>query len=556
MNEAKRNIKGAFAILALALMLVVAVVPATSSSDGADTVTTYTINVQKGQVWAWTPTFTSGLSPTITVSASSSAMPENDATFGATSGNAKVESGTVKVQIPSTYSGSNYFVKIKAQTTQPTQIKYYAITFNVEEYTLSYSSSTVIGNVGHAITSLTPTTAPAGKTVTSYAITNGASLPAGITLNTSTGVISGTPTAYCGMTTVEITATFNTTPAQTAKTTISIGAFLDIVTTNYTVYAIKGQTAISIPGTAMPDTHTTLDSMTLTATKDGSSASVTAGTAYNGMTVAANTGAISGTPSVAGTYVFTEKYTATAATGGSTSTRTVTVVVEDPVAISGNSSFNSFKTHSDSVTLTKSGPANVAWSITKITKAGTEISSGTDFSSFSVSNAGVLTSSADTTAGTYVVTVKAVSTNTTANTSGATGESPANNYKTKDVTVTVADKIAVNPSDIYFYLADSDVFDEVSVVAVNSTGNTAFSGATFSITSYGTGLDSTMISLDPNTGAITPGSVIPAAGDYTATVTVQDPNNPDNKATGTIHVHTVAVLEFTSEPSAGILTVW
>lgn len=65
-----------------------------------------------------------------------------------------------------------------------------------------------------AITSLTPTVT---GTVASYSVSP--ALPAGLSLNTTTGVISGTPTAVSGATNYTITAT---NAAGTATKTISI----------------------------------------------------------------------------------------------------------------------------------------------------------------------------------------------------------------------------------------------------------------------------------------------------------------------------------------------
>jgi hypothetical protein len=65
---------------------------------------------------------------------------------------------------------------------------------------LSYSSPAQ-GTVGTALASLTPTVA---GSVTSYSVSP--ALPAGLTLNASTGVISGTPTAAAVLTTYTITA--------------------------------------------------------------------------------------------------------------------------------------------------------------------------------------------------------------------------------------------------------------------------------------------------------------------------------------------------------------
>lgn len=531
-----------FAVLAVLVMMVVATAPLAQGSDAANA--TATVNIQPGQSWSWTPTFTSGLSPTVTVSASDTSMPANNATFGASSGNASVTNGKVSVSIPSNYSKDNYYVKVKAQTSQPTQVVYYEITFNVASFSLSYSADSVVAKVGTPITNLTPSIG-GGVTAKSYSITG--TLPAGLTLNSTTGVISGTPTAYKAQTNYTITATLNTTPVQTVTKTVSIGAFTNISASNYTVYAITNTTQISVPGVEMP-TGTVLSGMTLTATKDSTAVSATAGTAYKGLTVTASTGAVAGTPTEAGTYVFTEKYDATAATGGSTATRTVTVVVEDKVAVSGADSFDSFAGHEDSVTLTKSaGPAAVAWAITEVRKNGTAITLGSDFTSFTISN-GVLKSGTATSAGTYTVTVMLATSNSTVTTNGATGANVSANSVTKTVTVTVAPAIEItNARPIYFFEATNKVYDELTL-------SSNIAGATFSVSDYGTdGVSAQNISVSSE-GEVSPGTqAFATAGDYVFTVQAQDPVNPANNTTADITIKVVAVLNFTNAPSIGVI---
>ena len=71
---------GAMAFIAAALVVMVAFSPVfTEETDASNPATT--INIQPGQSWSWTPTFTSGLSPTVQVSASDTSMPADNASF-------------------------------------------------------------------------------------------------------------------------------------------------------------------------------------------------------------------------------------------------------------------------------------------------------------------------------------------------------------------------------------------------------------------------------------------------------------------------------------------
>ena len=81
---------------------------------------------------------------------------------------------------------------------------------------LSYSSSLVAGTVGTAISDLRPSVT---GTATGYSVSP--ALPAGLSLNTSTGVISGTPTAVAASATYTVTAS-NAGGSTTATVTIVV----------------------------------------------------------------------------------------------------------------------------------------------------------------------------------------------------------------------------------------------------------------------------------------------------------------------------------------------
>ena len=83
---------------------------------------------------------------------------------------------------------------------------------------LSYTPSSASGTVGTAITSLNPSVT---GTVTSYSVNP--DLPLGLTLSTSSGVISGTPSAASALDTYTVTAA-NGTGSTTATVTIEVVA--------------------------------------------------------------------------------------------------------------------------------------------------------------------------------------------------------------------------------------------------------------------------------------------------------------------------------------------
>ena len=83
---------------------------------------------------------------------------------------------------------------------------------------LSYTPSSASGTVDAAIGSLTPTVT---GTVAAYSVSP--ALPAGLSISTSTGVISGTPSAVSASATYTVTAT-NGTGSTTATVTIEVAA--------------------------------------------------------------------------------------------------------------------------------------------------------------------------------------------------------------------------------------------------------------------------------------------------------------------------------------------
>ncbi len=122
------------------------------------------------------------------------------------------------------------------------------------------------------------------------------SLPAGLTLNASTGVISGTPTS-------------SGTYSFTAKVTDSRGT-TDTVTCSIAIAAVALDIQCGTCGNNRATAGTAYSS-TLAATGGSGSYtySIASGSLPAGVTLNSSTGAISGTPTTGGTYTFTSKVT-------------------------------------------------------------------------------------------------------------------------------------------------------------------------------------------------------------------------------------------------------
>lgn len=167
------------------------------------------------------------------------------------------------------------------------------------------SATTANGTAGVAFSyQITATNAP-----TSYGASG---LPSGLSVNTGTGVISGTPTA-AGTSTVTLTAT-NAAGPGTATLTLTIAPAPPVIN--------SATTASGTVGTAF--------SYQITATNAPTSYDATGLPA--GLSVNTSTGLISGTPTATGTSTVT--LTATNAGGSGTATLTLTVVPPRPVITS------------------------------------------------------------------------------------------------------------------------------------------------------------------------------------------------------------------------------
>ena len=169
---------------------------------------------------------------------------------------------------------------------------------------LIYPQTTITTNIGQTITTDTPSVT---GTVSTYTVSP--ALPAGISLNPSTGAISGTPTSVTPQATYTITAANSAgTTTATVQITVSLAPPSNLVYPQATITSNVGQ-AIT---TDTPSVTGTVSTYTV-------SPALPAGISLN-----ASTGAVSGTPTTV-TAQATYTVTATNSAGSTAANLTITV---------------------------------------------------------------------------------------------------------------------------------------------------------------------------------------------------------------------------------------
>jgi hypothetical protein len=150
--------------------------------------------------------------------------------------------------------------------------------------------------------------ATGGKTPYTWSITAG-TLPTGLTLNSTTGAISGTPT---------VAGTFNFTVQVMDANAFKATKVLSIMISNQ----------LSISTASLPNGKiNTAYSQTIAATggKSPFTWSIASGSLPNGLCLNASTGAITGKPTKKGTFSFTARVKDANAT---TATKALTIIVQ------------------------------------------------------------------------------------------------------------------------------------------------------------------------------------------------------------------------------------
>ncbi|MCB1144999.1 MAG: putative Ig domain-containing protein [Leptospiraceae bacterium] len=349
---------------------------------------------------------------------------------------------------------------------------------------LSYSGSPYSYTNGVTITALNPSIT---GTATAYAVSP--AFPTGISINSTTGVISGTPSVASSTTTYTITASNS---GGSTSTTIDI-------TVNDT--APSGLSYSGNPFTFTKGTTITSVSPTVTGTPTSYSVSPAL---PSGLAINTTSGVFSGTPSVLAT---SSNYTVTATNTGGNTTFTLTITVNDVAPSSLSYSGNPF-TFTNGTTITSVSPTvtgnPTSYSIAPSLPAGLSLNTTT----------GVLsgTPSVTSTATNYTVTAT--------NTGGST-------TFTMNITVNIPAPNGFSYSGTPYRFTLSSAIPSLSPIITGS------------VTSYGVSPSlPSGLSLNTSTGVIsgTPSS-ISGASDYTITAT-----NVSGSTTATINMTVINSL--------------
>jgi len=356
------------------------------------------------------------------------------------------------------------------------------------------TGSLAVGTTGSAYSQ---TLAASGGTAPyTWSVATGA-LPGGLTLDSSTGVISGSPST-AGQSDFTVKVTDAATRFSTRALTITVG------------------TPVSVGTSSLPaGTSGSAYSQTLSASggTGGYTWATTAGALPNGLTLTTATGVISGTPSATGTFNFTVRATDGASR---TDSRALSIVIGAPVAVSTSS--------------LPAGTRGVGYSQTLAASGGTgpytwSVSSGALPAGLSLSSGGIITGTPSAT-GTTSFTVRA--------------QDSASAAATRALSITIAAPVSVTTTT----LAAGTVGTSYSrtVAATGGTGS-----YTWAVTA---GSLPTGLSLGSGNGTIS--GTPSAAGTFTFTVRATDGASRTGSANLSITVAATLPGTFNkSTPSSG-----
>gem|GEM_PF-987463 len=493
--------------------------PSTGVLSGTPTATgssTFTVGVTDGGTPAQSATRTYTVAVAAPLSITGASLPEGiqgsaySATVAATGGTApytwSVVSGALPTGLslnpsggaisgtPSATGASTFSVHV-ADSGSPAETASQSYTLTVVSPLAITTASLAGGTRGTAYSATVAATG--GTTPYTWSISSGTA-PAGLTLNPSTGVLSGTPTG-AGLSTFIIRVGDATSPAQTATRsyTVDIAAPLSITTPSLPD-GVQGRSyseSVGVSGGTAPYTW-----------------SLSSGSLPAGLSIDTSTGAVTGTPTAAGSSTFTVQVTDSASPAATVS-QSLTLAVVTPLGITTASLSAGITGSAYTATVAVSGGTSpYTWSVT----------SGSLPTGLSVNPATGAVSGTPTAAGSATFTVRVTD-----------STSPAQ-AATQSYTLDIGAPLAITTSA----LPDVGVNSAYSATVTATGGTTPY---TWSVTS---GAPPTGVSLDPATGVLS--GTATAAGTFTFTLHASDAGSPAQTASRSFSVAVYAALGVTT----------
>ncbi|HXL20973.1 MAG TPA: putative Ig domain-containing protein [Candidatus Dormibacteraeota bacterium] len=333
-----------------------------------------------------------------------------------------------------------------------------------------------------------------------YSFTFTGTLPAGLTLS-SAGVISGTPTAF-GTANFTVKVTDSSNPAQTATQPLSIkinAAPVSITTTSLPNGVVNAgyNATLQASGGAPPLTW-----------------SLAAGSALPTGLLLSSTGAITGTPTTAGTTNFTVQ-AADSSVPQQTATKALSITVNPVLSITTPSLPNGVTNTAYSATLVSSGGVNpVTWSVT-----GGALPTGLTLNA----STGAITGS-PTAAGPFNFTVQAADSGT------------PQQKVTKALSITIVQQLAITNTTL-----PTGSVTSLYAVTLQTSGGTPTVSWAMTLGSLPPGLN-----LNSATGAISGTPTTAAGSPFTFTVQATDSGTPQQIVTKQFTIVINPVLAITT----------
>ncbi|MGA7684925.1 MAG: putative Ig domain-containing protein [Terriglobales bacterium] len=393
-----------------------------------------------------------------------------------------------------TGSSATFTVTATDSETPTPQTANKQLTITVNPQLAVTTASLPAGTVGTAYNQTLGATG--GITPYTWAVTVG-SLPAGLTLNSTTGAITGTPTGpLTGAVNFTVTVTDSESPAKTASAALSI--IISATPLSITTLTLPGGTL----GTAYNSTVSATGGITPYAW------SISAGALPAGLTLNPGTGAISGIPtgSVTGPINFTVKVTDAEVPTAQSATAALSITITAaPLSVVTSSLPTGVVGSAYSTTLQAAGGVSpYTWSITTGSlPAGLSLNTST----------GVVSGTPSGSGSTFTVTV-------------TDSETPTPQTASKQLTITVNPQLTVTTSSLGAGVVGTTYNQTLSATG----GITPYSWA-ITVGSLPAGL-----SLNSTSGAITGTPTGPFVGTTNFTATVTDSESPTKTASAALSI--------------------